>query len=104
METVNSWSAQVIGEQVWKDYICLAWETSPVLAVRMASRLRIAATEVIEKEIQQLVQQNPSVVAHIPEAIDYLVTRESITYKDLSGLEAPIFSWFVSPLLFYFKI
>jgi len=65
---------------------------SPALAFRMACQLRTAAP-VVKEEIQRLVQLNPKVVAHIPGAIDYLITRECIT-KDLPELKA--LSWFVS--------
>ncbi len=70
----------------------LAWSISPALAFRMACQLRTAAP-VVKEEIQRLVQLNPKVVAHIPGAIDYLITRECIT-KDLPELKA--LSWFVS--------
>jgi len=76
-DTVNSWRANAVTERSWRDNVRLAWDISPVLAVRMASRLRTAAAGV-DKEIQRLVQLTPGVVAHIPEALDYLVTTESI--------------------------
>lgn len=75
-EVVNSWRAQAITERVWRDNVRLAWDISPVLAVRMAARLRSSAG--VEKEIQRLVQLTPGAVAHIPEALDYLVTPDSI--------------------------
>lgn len=75
-DVVNSWRAQQITERVWRDNVRLAWDISPVLAVRMAARLRSAAG--VEREIQRLVQLTPSCVAHIPEALDYLVTPDSI--------------------------
>ena len=74
---VQSWRAQAVTERVWRDNIRLAWDISPVLAVRMAGRLRSTAAGV-EREIQRLVQLNPACVSHIPEALDYLVTADSI--------------------------
>ena len=75
-DVVNSWRAQQITERVWRDNVRLAWDISPVLAVRMAARLRSAAG--VEREIQRLVQLTPSCVSHIPEALDYLITPDSI--------------------------
>lgn len=75
-DVVNSWRAQQITERVWRDNVRLAWDISPVLAVRMAARLRSATG--VEREIQRLVQLTPSCVAHVPEALDYLVTPDSI--------------------------
>lgn len=75
-DTINSWRAQSIIERVWRDNVRLAWDINPVLAVQMAARLHSAAG--VEREIQRLVQLNPSCVAHVPEALDYLVTSDSI--------------------------
>lgn len=75
-EAVDSWRSQPSNELKWRDFVRLAWDISPMLAVRMASRLRFASG--IEKEIRRLVQLNPICVAHIPEALDFLVTSDGI--------------------------
>lgn len=75
-ESLNSWRAQPITEKMWRDNVRLAWDISPVLAVRVAARLNGAPG--VEREIQRLVQLDPGSVAHIPEALDYLVTPDSI--------------------------
>ena len=75
-DVVGAWRAQQLNERVWRDNVRLAWDISPVLAVRMAGRLRSAAG--VEREIQRLVQLTPGCVAHVPEALDYLVTADSI--------------------------
>lgn len=75
-EAVDSWRSQPSNELKWRDFVRLAWDISPVLAVRMASRLRFASG--IDKEIRRLVQLNPICVAHIPEALDFLVTSDGI--------------------------
>ena len=41
-EAVDSWRTQLSNEPKWRDFVRLAWDISPVLAVRMASRLRFA--------------------------------------------------------------
>lgn len=71
-----SWRVQPVIEKVWRDNVRLAWDISPVLAVRMAARLHSA--DGIEREIQRLVQLNPSCVSHVPEALDFLVTPDTI--------------------------
>ena len=76
-DVVRSWRSQSITERVWRDNVRLAWDISPVLAVRMAARLR-SAGDGVEKEIQRLVQSQPHFVTHVPEALDFLVTPDSI--------------------------
>jgi len=84
---VKSWHAESLAEYDLEEMVRLAWDTSPVLAVQMASRLR---NQVINKEIQRQVQLTPDAVAHIPEAIDFFVTQDSIT-KEIPELSY----WFV---------
>ena len=60
----------------WRDYTRLAWEISPVLAVFLPARLK--NSETIVKEICRLVQLNPIPVSHLPEALQYLVTTDTL--------------------------
>lgn len=60
----------------WRDYTRLAWEISPVLAVYLPVRLK--KTDSIVKEVCRLVRLKPIPVMHVPEAMQYLVTTESL--------------------------
>lgn len=60
----------------WREYTRLAWEISPSLAVFMPVRLK--NSEIIIKEICGLVRQKPVAVMHISEALQYLVTTDTL--------------------------
>lgn len=93
-ETVNSWRAQTVLERGWRDNVRLAWDISPVLAVHMAARLRSAGGSFVVKEIQRLVQLNPGAVAPVPEALDFLVTPDSILNESAELTHALFWSVF----------
>lgn len=73
--SIAEWRAKVMNER-WRDYTRLAWEISPVLAVYLPVRLKNADT--IIKEVCRLVRLKPIPVMHVPEALQYLVTTESL--------------------------
>ncbi|XP_065557789.1 phosphatidylinositol 4-kinase alpha-like [Artemia franciscana] len=77
-QTVLQWrqSQYPINEKHWKEIINSSWDISPSLTVFLPSRLR--NIEVATKEVERLVQLHPDHVAHIPEALDFLVTADSI--------------------------
>ncbi|XP_050501433.1 phosphatidylinositol 4-kinase alpha isoform X1 [Diabrotica virgifera virgifera] len=75
-ETVAFWRTKTITDKHWQDYTRLAWDISPTLAVYLPSRFRMNDT--IIGEIKSLVQINPTSVAHVAEALQYLVTTDAI--------------------------
>ncbi|CAG2119996.1 unnamed protein product, partial [Medioppia subpectinata] len=77
-ETISKWRNQPITERTWKETARLAWEISPTLAVFLPCRFK--NSDEIKDEISRLVRLNPIVVCHIPEALQYLVTSESILH------------------------
>lgn len=60
----------------WREYTRLAWEISPVLAIFLPVRLK--NHEVIIKEICGLVRLKPVPVMHVSEALQYLVTTDTL--------------------------
>lgn len=60
----------------WREYTRLAWEISPVLAIFLPVRLK--NSEIIIKEVCGLVRLKPVPVMHIPEALQYLVTTDTL--------------------------
>ncbi|CAM1325927.1 PI4KA (predicted) [Pycnogonum litorale] len=75
-ETITAWLSQPISERMWRDNVRLAWDISPSLAVHLPSRYK--NSEILTKIISSLVRSNPSAVSHIPEALDFLVTADSV--------------------------
>ncbi|KAL1513897.1 hypothetical protein ABEB36_003236 [Hypothenemus hampei] len=76
-EQIAAWRSKTIKDKQWKDYTQLAWDISPVLAVYLPTRFK-TNNEAIISEIRTQVQMNPRSVAHVPEALQYLVTVEAI--------------------------
>lgn len=60
----------------WREYTRLAWEISPVLAIFLPVRLK--NSEIIIKEVCGLVRLKPVPVMHVPEALQYLVTTDTL--------------------------
>lgn len=60
----------------WREYTRLAWEISPILAIFLPVRLK--NHEVIIKEICGLVRLKPIPVMHVSEALQYLVTTDTL--------------------------
>ncbi|CAH1183299.1 unnamed protein product [Phaedon cochleariae] len=75
-ETLASWRAKTITDKQWHDYTRLAWDISPNLAVYLPTRFR--TNDAIVNEIKSLVNMNPTCTAHIPEALQYLATTDTI--------------------------
>jgi phosphatidylinositol 4-kinase len=73
-------------DKQWKEIMRNAWDISPALAVYLPERLLSRASSVddtvrntvIERELTRLVRNNPELVSHIPKALDYFLTKESI--------------------------
>lgn len=75
-EAVTEWRARPIKLHLWRDYTRLAWAYNPTLAIYLPQRIRNA--ESIEDEVTRLVCSDPIAVAHIPEALKYLVTTKTL--------------------------
>lgn len=75
-EAVNEWRARPLKLNVWREYTRLAWAYSPALAIFLPQRIRNA--ESIEDEVNRLVCSDPIAVAHIPEALKFLVTTKTL--------------------------
>ncbi|XP_034943088.1 phosphatidylinositol 4-kinase alpha [Chelonus insularis] len=73
--SIAEWRAKAMNER-WRDCTRLAWDISPVLAVFLPVRLKNSDT--IIKEVCRLVRLKPVPVMHVPEALQYLVTTDSL--------------------------
>ncbi|CAG0914490.1 unnamed protein product [Notodromas monacha] len=76
-DKVLNWRNTTVQDKIWKDLIKVAWDVNPALAVHLASRFR-THSELIEKEVTRFVRMSPMAVAHIPDALSYLVNSDSI--------------------------
>lgn len=75
-EALAGWRARPIKLTLWRDYTRLAWSYNPALAVFLSQRITNA--ESIEDEVSRLVLADPMAVAHIPDALRFLVTTKSL--------------------------
>lgn len=75
-EMVASWKSKNVPDKSLRENTRLAWDINPALCVFLPVRLK--NTDCIVKEVCRLVRTNPMVVSHIPEALQYLVTTETI--------------------------
>lgn len=75
-ENIAAWRGKTVTEKLWRDTARLAWDISPTLAVFLP--LRLKNVESIVKEVSRQVRLNPILVAHIPEALRYLITTDTI--------------------------
>lgn len=73
---VASWKSKNVPDKSLRENTRLAWEISPALCVFLPVRLK--NTDCIVKEVCRMVRANPMVVSHIPEALQYLVTTETL--------------------------
>lgn len=80
----------------WREYTRLAWEISPILAIFLPVRLK--NHEVIIKEICGLVRLKPVPVMHVSEALQYLVTTDTLLN------DVPEVSAFAVCLIIIFKL
>ncbi|KAH7939075.1 hypothetical protein HPB52_005251 [Rhipicephalus sanguineus] len=87
-EIISAWRSQHITERGWVDMVQCAWNLSPLLAVYLPSRFR--SSDALRSEVTRLVQANPDLVCHIPEALQYMVTPDFVLEDnpDLSYLQA----------------
>ncbi|KAK5638099.1 hypothetical protein RI129_012394 [Pyrocoelia pectoralis] len=73
---IAAWRAKTITDKQWQDYTRLAWDISPALAVYLPIRLK--KLDAIINEVRHQVIQKPIAVCHIPEALQYLATTDTI--------------------------
>ncbi|KAH8031484.1 hypothetical protein HPB51_017547 [Rhipicephalus microplus] len=87
-EIISAWRSQHITERGWVDMVQCAWNLSPLLAVYLPSRFR--SSDALRGEVTRLVQANPDLVCHIPEALQYMITPDFVLEDnpDLSYLQA----------------
>ncbi|XP_041971459.1 phosphatidylinositol 4-kinase alpha isoform X3 [Aricia agestis] len=74
-DNITTWRSKPNTDKIWRDYTKLAWDISPTLAVFLPERLK---NDEIVAEIKRRVQQNPTAVCHVPQALKYLVTTENL--------------------------
>uniref|UniRef100_A0ABD2XIX4 1-phosphatidylinositol 4-kinase n=1 Tax=Trichogramma kaykai TaxID=54128 RepID=A0ABD2XIX4_9HYME len=100
-QNIAEWRAKSMNDK-WRDYTRLAWEISPALSVYLPVRLK--NTEIIINEVCRLVQLQPIYVRHIPDALQYLVTTDTLL-NDSSKLVFMLTWTEVSPIhaLAYFS-
>lgn len=75
-DTIAAWKAKTVSERTLRDIARLAWDISPTLAVFLPMRLKNADS--IVKEVSRLVRLNPTAVSHIPQALQFLVTTDTL--------------------------
>lgn len=96
-ETISAWRNQPVTERSWKEITRLAWNVSPVLAVYLPTRFK--ASDAVTSEVSRLVRLHPTAVMHIPAALQYLISPETIladapeighmlTWAEVSPIEA----------------
>ncbi|KAL0867906.1 hypothetical protein ABMA27_008587 [Loxostege sticticalis] len=74
-DNIATWRSKPNTDRTWKDYAKLAWDISPTLAVFLPERLK---AESIAAEIRRKVLAQPIAVCHVPQALKYLVTTETL--------------------------
>ncbi|XP_074644001.1 phosphatidylinositol 4-kinase alpha-like [Tubulanus polymorphus] len=75
-EHVLAWRTQTVSERQWKEYVRQAWDIAPALAVYMPARF--CSIDGVKNEVTRLVRLNPEAVSHIADAIQFLVTPQSV--------------------------
>ncbi|CAG2236207.1 PI4KA [Mytilus edulis] len=75
-DKVTLWLNQPIIEKTWREHVRLSWDISPLLAVYLP--LRFTNSAMVSREVRRLVRLNPGAVSHIPEAVHFLVTPQSL--------------------------
>lgn len=73
---ISTWRAGNLTERYWKEIVKLAWEISPTLAVYLPCRFK--TSDIVKNEVSRLVRSSPTLVSHLPEALQYLVTPDNI--------------------------
>ena len=77
-EILAEWRNQQIPTKInqWRDFTHLAWLYNPALAIYLPQRIKNA--EIIDDEVTRLVCSEPIAVAHIPQALKYLITTKTL--------------------------
>ncbi|XP_067015107.2 phosphatidylinositol 4-kinase alpha [Anabrus simplex] len=75
-DNIAAWRSKTTTEKIWRDNARLAWDISPALAVYLP--LRLKNTESVVREVSRQIRLNPIVVSHIPQALTYLVTTDTL--------------------------
>ncbi len=65
-------------EKQWREITRNAWEISPALAVHLPQRLNNDNAPILVKEVTRFVRSCPEEVCHIPRALDFFLTQESL--------------------------
>lgn len=63
-------------DRSWREYARNSWDISPALAVFLAQRLN--SSPVLEREVSRLVRSAPEEVLHLPRALDFFLTKETL--------------------------
>ncbi|XP_046360282.2 phosphatidylinositol 4-kinase alpha-like isoform X1 [Haliotis rufescens] len=95
-EKITAWRMSPFTEKQWRETARIAWDISPALAVFLPSRFR--QSEALVKEVTRLVRTNPEAVCHIPDALSFLVTAQSVE-ADAPELTHMMTWGIVSPVL-----
>lgn len=74
-DNIATWRSKPNTDRHWRDYAKFAWEISPTLAVFLPERLK---NDAIVNEIRRKVQAQPTAVCHVPQALRYLVTIDTL--------------------------
>ncbi|RVE42389.1 hypothetical protein evm_012967 [Chilo suppressalis] len=74
-DNIATWRSKPNTDRTWRDYAKLAWDISPTLAIFLPERLK---NEGIIAEMRRKVQAQPTAVCHVPQALKYLVTTETL--------------------------
>ncbi|XP_059048933.1 phosphatidylinositol 4-kinase alpha [Achroia grisella] len=74
-DNIATWRAKPNTDRTWRDYAKFAWDISPTLAVFLPERLK---SESIVVEMRRKVQAHPTSVCHVPQALKYLVTTDTL--------------------------
>lgn len=79
---INEWQTQTASQtterqaSAIREHVKLAWEISPTLAVYLPHRFK--SSSIVTEELSKLVKLQPTLVSHIPEAIQYLITPNDL--------------------------
>jgi phosphatidylinositol 4-kinase len=63
-------------EKQWRETTQNAWDISPALAVFLPQRINNSL--ILQKEVTRCIRSNPEEVCHIPRALDFFLTPESL--------------------------
>ncbi|EDO42545.1 predicted protein [Nematostella vectensis] len=75
--SMTNWANQTLfTERNWRDLVRLAWLISPGIAVHLPTRYK--DVPIVQREVSRLVRNNPIAVAHIPDALHYIVTESTV--------------------------